>query len=92
MMYQSISSVTTSHRQTPGNFFEVFKSPAWSKNIGKSTKIFFVYICDQQEDVVMTKHDDTFDLVGLVDIGEEELALRTLISGNEWKLQQFIDL
>ena len=61
--------------------------------MGKSTKIFFVYISDQQEDVVMTKHGDTFDLVGLVDIGEEELALRTLMSSNEWQqLQQFIDL
>ena len=40
----------------------------------------------------MTKHGDTFDLVGLADIEEEELALCTLISGNELKLQQFIDL
>ena len=78
-MYQSIPSVNIP-QANPTEIFEVVKGPAWGKNIGKSTKIFFVYICDQQVDVVMTKHGDTFDLVGFVDIGEEELALRTLIS------------
>ena len=87
-MYQSILIVTTPSRF---EFFLIFFLP-WGKNTGKSTKIFFVYISDQQEDVVMTKHGDTFDLVGLVDIGEEELALRTLMSGKDSKLQQFIDL
>ena len=41
------------------------------------------FLFDKQEDLVMLKTGDTCELIGLIDTGsEEDIALRTLITGN----------